>query len=131
MGGDSTTPNSISITIAFNGKPTLTTAGDAPAALALSSIVPAADATAVARSTSVVLTFNNKLAGSDNIFLVNSPLGTVVSCTKSYDTTGKIVTLVPSSTLAASTRFAVVVAGVTDIYSQSLADTVRYFTTGT
>lgn len=100
-----------------------------PTAIALSSIVPAADATAVVKTADIVITFNNKIV-DDNINLWNSPLGTkVTAITKTWDATGKICTLHPTSALAATTRHAVIIANVTDIYGQALDDTVKYFTT--
>ncbi len=98
----------------------------APDALALSSIVPADDATGVSASANIVLTFSNKIT-DNNIFLVNSPTGEVVSVTKSWDSTGKILTLAHSA-LTSGARHAIIIANVTDVYGQELADAVSYFT---
>lgn len=101
----------------------------APTAIALSSIVPAADATAVVKTADIVITFNNKIADS-NISLVNSPLGTFVTAiTKAWNATGKVLTVHPTTALAGATRHAIIIANVTDIYGQELTDTVKYFTT--
>lgn len=127
-GGDSNQPNAISVTIHGNGKPTITEA-ESFSALALSSIVPAADATEVSKSASIVLTFNNKIDNSDGIFLVNSPTGAIVTVTKSWNAAGKVLTIDPVSDLTASQRHAVIISGVRDIYGQSLSNTISYFTT--
>ena len=111
----------------FTQVQTPTTAG-APDAVALSSIVPADGASSVSRSTTIVLTFNNKIA-SEAITLVNSTSGDTVAFAKAWDTAGKVLTLTPSSQLAASTKFIVAVAGVTDVYGQALAATGKDFTT--
>ena len=57
----------------------------APSAIALSSIVPDDEASGVAVGSTVVLTFNNKVA-SDQVMLI-SAAGTPVSATKAYDAT--------------------------------------------
>lgn len=124
MESDSTTFDSDNVAAWFTAVD-----GSAPSAIALSSIVPAADATAVSRSSTIVLTFNNKIADS-NIMLVNSPLGTILAVSKVWDTTGKILTITPTATMAATSRHAVVYANVVDVYGQELADGISYFTTG-
>ena len=99
----------------------------APPAIALSSIVPADDATSVAVSSTVVLTFNNKIA-EDNVTLISNA-GVIVAATKSYDTTGKILTITPSTSLSAATSYIVSVAGVVDVYGQKLTAMATNFTT--
>ena len=98
----------------------------APGALSMSSIVPAADATNVVATANIVLTFSNRIADS-NIFLVNSPTGSLVTVAKSWDSTGKILTMTHSA-LTAGARHAVVITNVTDIFGQELADAISYFT---
>lgn len=132
-------PQSISATIDYNGSATVGTTvvtdgvpvftATGISALALSSSVPAADTTGVSRSSSITLTFNNKIV-AEAVELWNSPLGTKVTTTKSLDATGKILTITPSSTMAATARHAIVLSGVADIYGQTLATGIRYFTTG-
>ena len=99
----------------------------APAAIALSTIVPTAGASAVSRSTTIVITFNNKIA-NDEITIVTSA-GSLVAAEKTYDATGKILTITPSTQLAATTLHIVNVAGVTDVYGQDLASVTKTFTT--
>jgi hypothetical protein len=103
-------------------------ASAAPSALALSTIVPADDATAIARTANIVLTFNNKVL-TENI-VVTDATGVIVAGTKSWDATGKIMTFDPTATMAATTVHIVTIAGVTDIYGQSLTPAVKNFTTG-
>lgn len=97
-----------------------------PSAIAMSSISPAENATNVVATANIVITFNNQIADS-NIFLVNSPTGALVSVTKSWDSTGKILTMTHSA-LTAGARHAVVIANVTDVYGQELTDAISYFT---
>lgn len=99
----------------------------APSDIALSSIVPTDDAADVAVSSTVVLTFNNKIS-SESVALI-SAAGAVVSVTKTFDTTGKILTLTPAENLSASTAYIVAVSGVVDVYGQELAATAKNFTT--
>lgn len=99
----------------------------APAALALTSIVPADEASEVANNSTVVLTFNNKIAKES--VTMTSVAGDVVAFSKAWDTAGKVLTLTPSSNLSATTTYIVTVAGVSDIYNQSLATEAKNFTT--
>lgn len=100
----------------------------APSAIALSMIVPADGGAAVVRTSTIVLTFNNKIA-SEAISLINSTSGDIVAFTKSWDATGKILTITPSATMAATTKHIVAVNGVVDIYGQALTAVGKDFTT--
>ncbi len=104
------------------------TSAGAPTAIALSTIVPADGATAVSRATTIVLTFNNKIA-SEAITLANSSTGDLVAFTKAWDVAGKVLTLTPTSQLAATTKHIVSVAGVVDVYGQTLTAVAKDFTT--
>jgi phi13 family phage major tail protein len=110
----------------FDQVQTPDTAG-APDAIALSTIIPDDEATAVAVSANVVLTFNNKIA-SEAITIVKAD-GSFVAGTKTWDATGKILTFNPTANLDASSVYIVSVAGVVDIYGQALAATAKNFTT--
>lgn len=101
--------------------------GPAPAELTLSSSVPAADATNIAISAPITLTFNNKLA-NENIVLMTDA-GVIVDATKTKDGTGKILTIKSKAALTAATKYMVVISGVVDVHNQSLATIVRKFTT--
>lgn len=102
--------------------------GTTPSALALSTILPADGAATVARASTIVLTFNNKVA-VEAITLINTTSGDITAITKAWDATGKILTITPSATLAATTKFVVAIAGVVDIYGQALAASGKDFTT--
>lgn len=97
-------------------------------AVALSTIVPADAATAVGRTSSLTLTFNNPIARSA-VSVLNSTTGDVVACSQAWDATKKILTITPSATLAATTKYLVSVAGVVDVYGQALAASGTDFTT--
>ena len=100
----------------------------APSALALSSIVPADDAPSISRTANIVLTFNNKVL-TENI-VVTTDAGVIIAGDKSWDVTGKIMTFDPTNTMGATTAHIVAITGVTDIYGQSLAASIKNFTTG-
>jgi len=102
-------------------------AADAPSALALSSIVPDDDDTDVAIDSTIVLTFNNKI--DSETITVASEGGDLIAGTKSWDATGKILTFTPTASLTNATMYIVTIAGVADIYGQSLATAVKNFMT--
>ena len=102
-------------------------ATSAPSALALSSIVPDDDDTDVAINSTIVLTFNNKI--DTETITVASEGGVLVAGTKSWDATGKILTFTPTASLTNATMYIVTIAGVADIYGQSLATAVKNFMT--
>lgn len=102
-------------------------AAGAPDALALSSIVPNDDAIDVAINSDIVLTFNNKV--SREAIVVTDDTGAIVTGSKTWDATGKILTFNPTVDLANSTVYLVTIGGVVDIYGQSLAASVTNFTT--
>jgi hypothetical protein len=99
----------------------------APSALALSSIAPTDDATAVAVDANIILTFNNKV--SRESVIVTSDSGVLVAGVRSWDATGKILTFNPTTNLSAATVYLVTVGGVVDVYGQALAPEVKNFTT--
>lgn len=98
-----------------------------PSALALSTIVPEDKATGVALDANVVATFNNKILKES--IVVTTATGTIVQVAKSFDATGKILTINPVANLTANTVYIVTVGGVTDVYGQSLDPVVKSFTT--
>ena len=102
-------------------------AAAAPSAVSLSSSVPADAATAIAVGSNITLTFNNKILAEQ--VTVMSAAGVIVPVTKTFDVTGKILTVDPNANLSATTTYLVSVVGVVDIYSQALAPVVRKFTT--
>lgn len=99
----------------------------APAPIALSTSVPAANATAVAVNSSIVLTFNNKII-SEQVVLMTSG-GVIAPATKTLSGDGKVLTIKPTAALTAATQYFVSIIGVADVYSQALAPVVNKFTT--
>ena len=99
----------------------------APSALALSTIVPDDEADTVAVTANIVLTFNNEI--QREAIVVASAAGAIIAGSKTWDATGKILTFNPTNNLANNTTYIVTVAGVVDIYGNSLAAEVKNFTT--
>lgn len=97
----------------------------APGALTMTSN-PANNATGVAASVKPVLTFSNAVS-EDSVALIKSD-GTLVTATKSYDSTSKILTLTPGAALTSATIYTIIVAGVKDAYGQALDTTAVKFT---
>lgn len=100
--------------------------GASPAALTMT-ISPLDDASSVATSSNVVLTFNNKIAHAG--ILVASAAGVKVEGTASWDTAGKVLTFHPTAALSTGTTYLVAITAVSDIYGQVLADDVKNFAT--
>ena len=101
----------------------------APATLALSSSVPADDATGVSKTANLTLTFNNALDDDavNNIVLLDA-LMAVVAGTITLDATKKIVTIDPTASLSGTTAYTIVISGVKDIYGQTLTAIVTFTT---
>jgi hypothetical protein len=99
----------------------------APSVVALSTIVPADDASGVAVGADIVITFNNKIV--HEAVTVASAAGVIVAGAKTWDVTGKILTFNPTINLSPATTYIVTVAGVVDVYSQALATEVKNFAT--
>lgn len=99
----------------------------APAALVLSTIVPDDDVIDVAVDSNIVLTFNNRILRE--AIVVTASNGNIVAGTKTWDTTGKVLTFDPTLVLGNSTAYIVTIGGVVDIYGQTLAPQVKNFTT--
>jgi len=97
-------------------------------AVALSSVVPADAATAVVKTSSMVLTFNNAIARSA-VSLINTVTGDNIAAAQAWDATKKILTISPTVALAGTTKYIISVAGVVDIYGQALASSSTDFTT--
>jgi phi13 family phage major tail protein len=101
----------------------------APSALALSSSVPTDNATGISVSANQTLTFNNALTNDApyDVVLLLSTSYTVVSATITQDTTKKIITIDPGSSLTGSTVY-VIAYNVTDIYGQHLSGAINFTT---
>lgn len=98
----------------------------APSAVTVG-IVPNDEASGVAVAANIVLTFNNKIAQESVV--VTTAAGVIKAVTRSWDVAGKVLTLDPTTNLAGATTYVVTIAGVVDIYGQSLADSVVNFAT--
>lgn len=91
---------------------------------------PADAATGVVITADIVLTFSNALkAHTENGIALTTVAGAAVANTTTISANRKVVTINPTASLGAATEHLVVVAGVKDIYGQSLATTVVNFTT--
>lgn len=101
-------------------------AGSGPDALTMT-ISPIDDALTAPVSSSVVVTFNNKI--STESVIVTKADGSIVNGTKSFDTTGKILTFKPASNLSSGTTYIVTIGGVTDVFGQALSAAATNFTT--
>ena len=101
----------------------------APDAFTMTS-VPIDGATDVVVTADIVLTFTNPLRGNaeDGIALFNASHAAVAHAL-TLNAARTVVTINPTSSLAAATAHLVVVNGVVDIHGQTLADTVVDFTT--
>lgn len=112
-----------------DGKPTYT-AGSlaAPAAIALSSSNPVNAAAGVSTAIDPALTFNNALKDYSNIVFLNETDNVQVAFTSAIDVSNKIVTLTPTAALTTGKKYDIIIAGITDIYGQKLANAVISFT---
>lgn len=97
----------------------------APGALTMTS-TPANNATGVAAAVAPALTFSNAIA-EDAVTLLKSD-GSLVATTKSYDSTGKALTITPTAALTSAAVYTLVVAGVKDVYGQTLTVSAIKFT---
>ena len=102
--------------------------GGAVTPVAMSTIVPADAASTVAVSAkTVVITFNNKIV-KESIVVITAA-GVLVPGTKAWDASGKVLTFTANANWTAATLHLVTLAGVVDVYNQSLATVVKKFTT--
>jgi phi13 family phage major tail protein len=87
---------------------------------------PINNATSVAAAVKPALTFSNSLA-ADAVTIVKAD-GTLVAADKVYDSTGKVLTISPAAVLTSGATYSIIVAGVADVYGQSLDVTAIKFT---
>jgi phi13 family phage major tail protein len=91
---------------------------------------PADAATGVTVSSNITLTFANALAaGSEDGIILTTDAGVVKACARTLNAARTVVTLNPSTDMASSTTYLVIVPGVVDVYGQTFADAVYDFTT--
>lgn len=101
-----------------------------PAAFSLSSSVPTDGATGVDVNSNITLTFSNPLAGgAENGIALFDETDAAIAHAISLNAARTVVTINPTAALDAATDFRVVINGVKDVYGQTLADTIRNFTT--
>lgn len=102
-----------------------------PSAFSLSSSSPADGATGVLVGATITLTFSNALASNaeNGIILVRADTAAAVARVRSINAARTVVTLAPSGNLTAAKTYHIIIPGVTDVYGQSLADTVVDFAT--
>jgi methionine-rich copper-binding protein CopC len=99
----------------------------APTALALVSSDPTDEDADVAIDASIVLTFNN--AVSDSVLaLLDSDIAPV-AVTKSLNAAKTVLTGTPTAALDATATYTLVLAQITDVYGQTIENTVITFTT--
>src|SRR3954447_19010382 len=94
---------------------------------------PAVNALNVGRTANVTATFSEAITGSSagTVTLKNTTTGVVQTAVVSYNTTTRVVTLNPSATLAANTKFTVTLtAGLKDAAGNPITATTWTFTTG-
>jgi methionine-rich copper-binding protein CopC len=108
------------------------TTGPAPT---ITARTPASGATAVSRTGNVTATFSEKVTGvsGTTVVLKNATTGAVITSAVTYNATTRVVTLNPSATLAARTKFTIKVTGgataVRDLGGNPLASSSWSFTT--
>jgi hypothetical protein len=101
----------------------------------ISSQTPANATTGVSKTGAVTLTFSKALLPStltlQNIYLINTTDGSVPAATLQYNSTTFTVTLTPTSSLAATTKYIIVVdSDVTDLSNNHFVPANTTFTTG-
>lgn len=91
--------------------------------------VPADGATNVVVTADLTFTFNNRIrSGSTGVVLTKND-GTIVAGAYSWNAGYTVLTFNPTSSLSAGADYLITLSGVTDIYGQTLANTVYNFTT--
>ena len=97
---------------------------------------PAANATAVVRTSNQTATFNEAMnaativAANVTLRLGTTPTGTLIARAVTYNATTRVVTINPNATLAANTVYTVRLTGITDAAGNPLPATTWSFTTG-
>jgi len=104
-----------------------TQAADPPPTVTTQS--PAANSTGVATTTDVKATFSEDIQPLTLQFQLTDPGGSVVPATVSYDSVSRTARLVPSSSLAGSTKYTATVSGAKDTAGNTMAPTSWSFTT--
>jgi len=101
-----------------------------PAALTVVT-VPVDAATGVSVSANLTATFANALAtGREAGIILTTAAGVPVAGTRTIDAARKVVTINPTSSLSGTTDYLLIIAGVQDVFGQTLTDTVVNFQSG-
>lgn len=102
---------------------------ETPPEFTVVSTVPAHNATNVALDANIVITFSNKVK-SENVFVIDSTAA-IAQTTKSFDGTGKVLTVKPATgqTWAADSRHGVILGTVVDVYGNAMEFSAKMFTT--
>jgi len=120
-----------------SGTWTFTTAAGDTTAPTVTARTPAAGATGVRRANpTITATFSEAVSGvSGTTVRLRTTSGSTVTASVSYNATTRVVTLVPGSTLASSTRYTVTLTGgataIRDAAGNPLTTVTWTFTTGT
>lgn len=126
-GGDSSekvTP--LEFDLKSDGAPTFIS-GSVATPLSVSSSNPANAATGVSPAIAPAVTFSNPITTYSGISLLNVTDNVIVPAIVSIDATSKIATITPQNALAATKKYSIVLADVTDFYGQRLATTILSF----
>jgi phi13 family phage major tail protein len=85
----------------------------------------------VAITKTITLTFNNAMRedSADGVSVVRVDNSTPATIVKSWDVTGKILTITHTASFANNKQYFITIAGLTDIYGQVLATAIEAFTT--
>jgi phi13 family phage major tail protein len=92
----------------------------------VASTVPAAGATAVVTTAVITVVFSKAMAAAtlnvNTVLLFNQTGGTLATTTRSLDSTGMVLTITPSASLATGAVYRLILStGVTDVYGIALA----------
>lgn len=99
-----------------------------PAAFAVSDTTPENGTSGVSANVQPSLTFSNAVNDYTGVSLVNATTGALVASTVSLDETGKVLSVAPKAALGAATAYLLILAGVTDIYGQSITQSIKFTT---
>lgn len=124
--GKSTDIGQLEFDALSNGKPNFVPATAQLDPLTVAT-VPANNATSVAASSNLTLTFSNPIS-SHFVSLINDTTGAAASAAITFDGTKKIMTINPDANLTTGDKYEIIIAGVTDIYGQTLATQIVSFT---
>lgn len=107
----------------------LARAGVPDEVLAIEASMPEDGADEVAVTASLVVIFNHAMAsGSTAAATLATEAGASVTVTNSLDSSGKILTVNPDSSLAAGTDYILTLTAAADVYGLTISETIRFRT---